>query len=74
MDQGNEINELQHSLNQKITNEDMFQVHRVKEDVVKQGLSRMKGSKSDVKVNFQSYCLINGPPELETHLTNLLLT
>ena len=72
VEQGNEINELQHSLNQKITNEDMFQVHRVTEDVVKQGLSRMKGSKSDVKFNFQSDCLINGPPELVTHLTNLL--
>ena len=42
------------------------------EDVVKQGLSRMKGSKSDVNFNFQSDCLINGPPELVTHLTNLL--
>ena len=50
----------------------MYQVQRDTEDVVKQSLARMKGSKSDAIFNFQSDCLINGPPVLVTHLTNLL--
>ena len=39
---------------------------------MKKGLERMKGNKSDSLYNFQSDCLIHGPPELITHLTNLL--
>ena len=47
-------------------------MNRVTEDIVKKGLKRMKGNKNDSMYNFQSDCLINGPPELITHLTNLL--
>ena len=47
-------------------------MNRVTEDVVKQGLQRMKGSKNDATYDFQSDCLISGPPELVSHLTNLI--
>ena len=60
------------SLNKKINKEDIYQVNRISEGVVKQGLSRMKGSKSDAIFDFQSDCLISGPPVLVTHLTNII--
>ena len=32
----------------------------------------MKGNKGDAIFDFQSDCLIDGPPEVVTHLTNLI--
>ena len=32
----------------------------------------MKGNKSDALFDFQSDCLIDGPPEVVTHLTNMI--
>ena len=48
------------------------QVGRVTEEVVAKALKMMKGNKNDALFDFQSDCLINGPPELVHHLTNLL--
>ena len=42
--------------------------------MVKIALARMKCNKSDSLFDFQSDCLINGPPELAQHLVNLLKT
>ena len=50
------------------------QVDRITEDVVRQALKMMKGSKRDVLFDIQSDCLIDGPPALVTHLTGLLRT
>ena len=72
VEDNSELLDWQQNLDQRISNRDMYQVQRVTEDVVKQGLARMKGSKSDAIFNFQSDCLINGPPILVSHLTNLL--
>ena len=49
-----------------------LKVYRVTESVVKQGLKLMKGNKGDAIFDFQSDCLIDGPPEVVTHLTNLI--
>ena len=35
-------------------------------------LGRMKGSKNDSVFDFQSDCLIHGPPELIFHLVNMI--
>jgi hypothetical protein len=59
-------------LDQNISNRDMFKVHRVTESVVRQGLKLMKGNKSDAIFDSQSDCLIEGLPELVTHLTSMI--
>ena len=69
---GDKITNLRDKLDRDITNRDMFEVHRVTESVVKQGLKLMKGNKSDAVFDFQSDCLIDGPPEVVTHLTNMI--
>ena len=69
---GDKITNLKAVLDQKISNRDMFEVHRVTESVVRQGLKLMKGNKSDAIFDFQSDCLIEGPPELVTHLTSMI--
>ena len=55
-----------------INNKDMSEVNRVTESVIRQGLKLMKGNKSDSVFDFQSDCLIEGPPEVVTHLTNMI--
>ena len=40
--------------------------------MVKKGLKWMKGNKSDAVFDFQSDCLMDGPPEVVTHLTNMI--
>ena len=49
-------------------------VDRITVDLVKLALKKMKGGKSDGVYEFNSDCLINGPPELLKHLTNLIKT
>ena len=64
--------DLQQNLEQSIKEEDMYEVHRITKDIVRKGLESMRGNKSDALYDFRSDCLINGPPELITHLTNML--
>ena len=71
-DLGDNITNLRDKLNREILSEDMFEVNRVTEAVIKQGLELMKGNKSDAMFDFQSDCLIDGPPEIVTHLTNII--
>ena len=69
---GDQITDLKHRLDEMINNEDMSEVNRVTESVIRQGLKLMKGNKSDSVFDFQSDCLIEGPPEVVTHLTNMI--
>ena len=69
---GASLTNLKVKLDKEIMKEDLFEVHRVTESVVKQGLNLMKANKSDAIFDFQSDCLIEGPPQLVTHLTKLL--
>ena len=71
-EQGQKIINMQESLNRKISGRDMYDVNRITENVIKLGLKRMKGNKSDAIFDFQSNCLINGPSEIVTHLTNMI--
>ena len=72
MEQSNILDDLQGTLEAKIQAGDIFEVNRVTDDVVKQALSRMKGGKNDGIFDFQSDCLVNGPPILVTHLANMI--
>ena len=69
---GEQITDLKHRLNRKISCQDMVEVNRITESVIRQGLKLMKGNKGDAIFDFQSDCLIEGPPEVVTHLTNLI--
>ena len=48
------------------------QINRIDEELVAKALKMMKSNKNDALFDIQSDCLINGPPELVHHLTNLL--
>ena len=69
---GEQITDLKNRLNRKISSQDMVEVNRITESVIRQGLKIMKANKSDAIFDFQSDCLIEGPPEVVTHLTNMI--
>jgi hypothetical protein len=72
VEQGDKITDIMDGLNKKITNSDLSEISRVTESVIRQGLKRMKGNKSDAIFDFRSDCLIDGPLEIVTHLTNMI--
>ena len=65
------ITNLQQELNSKISNADIRDLHRIDSNVIKMALARMNCNKSVSVFDFQSDCLINGPPELISHLVNM---
>ena len=69
---GDKVINLRDQLDRQISDKDRYEVLRVTESVARQGLKLMKGGKSDAVFDFQSDCLTEGPPELVTHLTNLI--
>ena len=72
VEHGPEMEQLNRRLEQAVGQHSMAQVNRIDENVVKQALKQMKGSKCDALLEIQSDCLINGPPELIKHLTCLI--
>ena len=54
---GGRLTNLKMKIDKDISNKDLFEVHRVTEVVVKQGLKLMKANKSDAIFDFQSDCL-----------------
>ena len=63
---------LRHMLNDKISGADIIALNSINDSVIRQGLKRLKHGKSDAVHNFQSDCLINGPPDLIPHLTRMI--
>ena len=59
-------------LDQAVGQHSLVQVDRINNNLVKQALKLMKSNKADALYEFQSDCLINGPPELIQHLTYLI--
>ena len=72
VDHGPEMEHLCNQLEQSVDQHSLVQVDRINENLVMQALKLMKSKKSDALFEFQSDCLINGPPELIQHLTHLL--
>ena len=48
------------------------QINRIDEGLITRALNMMKSNKNDSIFDFQSDCLIHGPPELVSHLAKLL--
>ena len=71
VEQAQKITDLQVELNSKISSADISEIDRIDENMIKMALGRMKGNKSDSIFDFQSDCLINGPPELLQHLVHM---
>ena len=57
---------------QEAVQENISQVHRIDEDLIRKALKLMKSNKNDALFNIQSDCIINGPPALIQHLTSLV--
>ena len=72
VEHGDEFEEISSTIEDSVGDESLSELHRVNEDVVIEALKHMKNSKHDEYFTIASDCLINGPPELVTHLTNLI--
>ena len=72
VDLGDDFDQLCNQVNQEVGEHSLTQVDKINEDLLKQALKMMKGNKGDALFDIQSDCIINGPPELLTHLTNLV--
>ena len=72
VEQAEKIRAMQEDLNSKISNADIREINRIDNNLIKMALNRMKGNKSDALFDFQSDCLINGPPELVSHLAHMI--
>ena len=74
VEQAQKITDLQVELNSKISSADISEIDRIDENMIRMALGRMKENKSDSIFDFQSDCLINGPPELLSHLVHMVKT
>ena len=69
-----QFDQLCEQIDLSVGNQSLVQVDRITEELVRQALKKMKGNKADALFEMQSDCLINGPPQLVTPLTNILKT
>ena len=60
------------SINDAITEASVAQLDRVNEETILEALKILKINKHDELFTIASDCLVNGPPELVTHLTTLI--
>ena len=70
-EQGQDFQNLSHNIEDNIDEDDIEEVMKIDEDLIREAIKKMKGGKSDVLFDFSSDCLINGPKILHTHLANL---
>ena len=69
---GTKLDKVKDNINLAITNASSSQLERINEQVVGEALKVMKANKHDAVFDIASDCIINGPPELITHLIRLL--
>ena len=71
---GPDFEEFYDDINLEVSHQSMAELDRIDDNLIKQALGMMKTNKRDAMFDIQSDCIINGPPELVHHLTNLLKT
>ena len=71
-DQGQAVSDVHHHILLGVDHGGLAQVDRIDKELVAKAMKKMKTGKNDAIFDFQSDCLINGPPELLDHITNLL--
>ena len=69
---GDDFDSLHDDIKNSVNSDNLNDIDRVSEAVVKEALGKLKAGKSDALFDFSSDCLINGPPQLITHLTQML--
>ena len=69
---GNEFDNVCNRIQNGVNEQSQLQLSRISEQVIKDALNLMKEKKNDAIFNITSDLYLNGPPELITHLTNLL--
>ena len=69
---GVKLGDISHNLDKEISQESQSQLNRINEELVKEALKMMKPNKSDALFDTMSDFYIHGPPELVTHLTDLV--
>ena len=67
-----QFEEISNSINDAITDASVAQLDRVNEETIVEALKLMKANKHDELFTIASDCLVNGPPELVTHLATLI--
>ena len=67
-----EFEKVSNSIKEAVTVESIVQLDRVNEDTIREALKHMKCNKHDALFTIASDCLVNGPPELVTHLASLI--
>ena len=65
------IENLSATIEERISSEDLFELGRINESVIRQGLKWLMDGKTDANFNFQSNCLIEGPEMLIKHICNM---
>ena len=70
-EQGQDFQNLSHNIEDNIDEDDIEEVMKIDEDLIREAIKKMKGGKSNVLFDFSSDCLINGPKILHTLLANL---
>lgn len=68
---GDEFNDIYQSIDSRIDATLLQDIDKVNTKTVAAALDKLKSSKSDPVFDFNSDCLINSPPELIHHVTNL---
>ena len=71
---GSEFEDMCEEVERNIGLNSLDDIDRVDENLVKEALNKLKAGKSDALFDYSSDCLINGPPELVTHLTQMIKT
>ena len=70
---GPEFDSLGDQVRSKIDNNtSQADIERINEDLIKEAIRKLKSGKSDALYDYSSDVFINGPPELVTHLTNMI--
>ena len=71
-DHGQAVSDVHHHILLGVDHGGLAQVDRIDKELVAKAMKKMKTGKNDAIFDIQFDCLINGPPELLNHITNLL--
>ena len=72
VDLGEDLENVSDKINESINEDSKATLYRVNEKIVQEALENMEKNKHDEYLTISSDCFRNGPPELITHLTNLI--
>ena len=72
VDLGDEFENLCYDVDQEVAEDSFSLVNKIDNELIRKALKIMQAKKADAIFNFQSDCIMNGPPALIMHLPNLV--